>query len=110
MHNSPETPFHIDVESIEAEFVGKIWSWRGPAPYHFITVPEEACVGIRAVAPFVTYGWGVIPVRVHIGATEWETSLFPKDGGYVVPIKDAVRKAESLAEGDTATVNLAIRS
>jgi hypothetical protein len=110
VRNVPETPFHIDVESIEAEFVGKIWSWRGPAPYHFITVPEDACVGIRAVAPLVTYGWGVIPVSVQIGATEWETSLFPKDGGYLVPIKDAVRKAEGLAEGDTATVSLAIRS
>jgi hypothetical protein len=110
VRNSPETPFHIDVESIEAEFVGKVFSWRGPAPYHFITVPEDACVGIRAVAPLVTYGWGVIPVRVRIGDTEWETSLFPKDGGYLVPIKDAVRRAEGLAEGDTAKVNLAIRS
>ena len=110
MRNAPETPFHIDVESIETEFVGKVWSWRGPAPYHFISVPEEACDGIRAVAPFVTYGWGVIPVRVQIGNTEWDTSLFPKDGGYVVPIKDAVRNAEGLAEGDTAAVQLAIRS
>ncbi|MEP7040166.1 MAG: DUF1905 domain-containing protein [Chloroflexota bacterium] len=109
MRNAPETPFHIDVESLETEFAGEIFSWRGPSPYHFITVPEEACVGIRAVAPFVTYGWGVIPVRVQIGDTAWETSLFPKDGGYLVPIKDAVRKAEGLAEGDTATVNLAIR-
>jgi hypothetical protein len=110
MRNAPETPFHIDVESLETQFAGKLWSWRGPAPYHFITVPEEECVGIRAVAPLVTYGWGVIPVRVQIGATGWETSLFPKDGGYVVPIKDAVRKAEGLAEGDTATVHLAIRA
>ena len=75
----------------------------------FISVPEEACVGIHAVAPIVTYGWGVIPVSVQIGKTTWKTSLFPKDGGYLVPIKDAVRKAEALAEGDTATVNIAIR-
>ena len=109
MRNNPESPFAIDVESLETEFVGKIFSWRGPSPYHFISVPEEACVAIHAVAPIVTYGWGVIPVRVQIGETEWETSLFPKDGGYLVPIKDAVRKAEGLAEGDTATVNLAIR-
>jgi hypothetical protein len=104
------SPFAIDVATMEMEFAGELWSWRGPAPYHFITVPEEACVGIRAVAPFVTYGWGVIPVKVRIGQTVWETSLFPKDGGYVVPIKDAVRKAEGLAEGDTATLKMAIRA
>jgi hypothetical protein len=110
MRNAPESPFAIDVESMDIEFTGELWYWRGPSPYHFITVPEEECVGIRAVAPFVTYGWGVIPVRVQIGDTGWDTSLFPKDGGYVVPIKDAVRKAEGLAEGDTASVQLTIRS
>ena len=110
MRNAPESPFAIDVETLKFEFAGELWSWRGPAPYHFISVPEEASVAIHAVAPIVTYGWGVIPVKVQIGGTEWETSLFPKDGGYVVPIKDAVRKAEGLAEGDTARVSLAIRS
>jgi Domain of unknown function (DUF1905) len=110
MRNSPESPFAIDVESLEFEFTGELWSWRGPAPYHFITVPEEASVGIHALAPLVTYGWGVIPVKVRIGLTEWDTSLFPKEGGYVVPIKDAVRKAEGLAIGDTVIVELTIRS
>ena len=60
--------------------------------------------------PSVTYGWGMIPVRVRIGGTVFETSLFPKDGRYVVPVKDIVRKAEGLAEGDVVTVELAIRS
>jgi hypothetical protein len=110
MRNNPDSPFAIDVETLDFAFSGELWTWRGPAPYHFITVPEEACVAIHAVAPIVTYGWGVIPVSVQIGDTEWDTSLFPKDGGYLVPIKDAVRKAEGLAEGDTATVHLAIRS
>ena len=110
MRNNPESPFAIDVETLTFEFTDELFSWRGPAPYHFIAVPEEACGAIHAVAPIVTYGWGVIPVRVQIGETEWETSLFPKDGGYLVPIKDAVRKAEGLAEGDTATVHLAIRA
>jgi hypothetical protein len=92
------------------EFVGELWYWRGPAPYHFITVPEEACVGLRAVSAVVSYGWGMIPVRVRIGGSVWETSLFPKDGRYTVPIKDVVRNAEGLAEGDTVVVELAIRS
>lgn len=97
-------------EPMHVEFVGEIWYWRGPSPYHFITVPEEACVGLRAVSPIVSYGWGMIPVRVWISGSEFETSLFPKDGGYVVPIKDVVRNAEGLFEGDTVLVEMAIRS
>jgi hypothetical protein len=104
------TPFEIDVETMELEFAGELWYWRGPAPFHFITVPAEECVGLRAVSAVVSYGWGKIPVNVRIGVSAWETSLFPKDGGYVVPIKDAVRNAEGLADGDTVTVMLAIRS
>jgi hypothetical protein len=92
------------------EFEGELWYWRGPSPYRFITVPDEVCVGLRAVAAVVSYGWGMIPVRVRIGGTVFETSLFPKDGRYVVPIKDVVRNAEGLAEGDIVTVELAIRS
>ncbi|HEX2989748.1 MAG TPA: DUF1905 domain-containing protein, partial [Anaerolineales bacterium] len=56
----------------------------------------------------VTYGWGVIPVHVRIGSTEYTTSLFPKDGRYLVPVKASVRKAEDLQEGDTVTVRLEI--
>ena len=91
------------------EFNGAIWYWRGPAPFYFVTVPAEQCRALRAIAGHVTYGWGMIPATVRIGATEWTTSLFPKDGGYIVPIKDKVRKAEGLAEGDTVTVHLAVR-
>jgi len=57
----------------------------------------------------VTYGWGMIPVVVHIGKTEWKTSLWPKDGRYIVPIKASVREAEGLNEGDTVTVRLQVR-
>lgn len=91
-------------------FEGEIWYWRGPSPYHFVWVPEDVCVGIRAIASDVTYGWGMIPVRGRIGRTEFETSLFPKDGRYVMPIKDAVRDAEQLDDGDTVSVELAIRN
>ena len=91
-------------------FAGEIWYWRGPSPYRFITVPEEECVALRAIASVVSYGWGMIPVWVRIGRTEFKTSLFPKDGRYVVPVKDVVRNAERLAEGDIVSVELRIRS
>jgi len=93
---------------MQLEFTGEIWFWRGPAPYYFVTVPERECRAIAAAAPIVSYGWGVIPVAAAVGATRWSTSLFPKDGRYLVPLKVAVRKAEQLEEGETVTVRLTI--
>ena len=26
---------------MELEFTGEVWQWRGPAPYYFVTVPED---------------------------------------------------------------------
>ena len=91
------------------EFNGKIWFWRGPAPWYFITVPAEHSRDLNAISGFVTYGWGMIPVQARIGKTGWNTSLFPKDGCYIVPIKASVRQAENLKEGDEVTVWLAVR-
>jgi hypothetical protein len=73
-------------------------------------VPEDECGELEATSAFVSYGWGMIPVAVQIGETEWTTSLFPKDGQYIVPVKAWVRKAEGLDVGDTVTVRLAVDS
>ena len=91
------------------EFSGKIWYWRGPAPFFFVTIPAKQSRDIKIISGLVTYGWGVIPVHVRIGKTEFKTSLFPKDGRYLVPIKVSVRKAENLEEGDKVTVRLEVR-
>lgn len=89
---------------LDLKFSGEIWEWRGPAPFYFVTVPEEESLDLQAVSSGITYGWGMIPVRARVGGTEWATSLWPKDGRYVVPLKDAVRRAEGLDEGDIVTV------
>jgi hypothetical protein len=91
------------------EFSGEIFTWRGPSPFYFVTVPEAQSGAIKAVAGLVTYGWGVIPVQVRLGETEWKTSLFPKEGRYLVPIKDSVRRAEEVTTGDRVTIRLQIR-
>ncbi len=91
---------------MDLEFSGEVFQWRGPAPFYYVAVPNEESDDIQAVAAQVTYGWGVIPVRARIGRTLWETSLFPKDGRYLVPLKDAVRKPEQIEDGDTVTVRL----
>jgi len=91
---------------MEIEAVGEVWHWRGPAPFHFVSVPDAASARIREVAALVTYGWGMIPVSARIGGTTWTTALFAKDGRYVVPLKDRVRAAEGVELGDTVSVCL----
>jgi hypothetical protein len=90
------------------EFTGEVWFWRGPSPFHFVTVPEHHCDALTDVAGQVSYGWGMIPVGARIGDTDWTTSLFPKDGGYIVPIKDKVRIAEGIEVGDRVTISLTV--
>jgi hypothetical protein len=91
---------------LSLEFSGEIWYWRGPAPWYFVTIPDEESLQIKRVSRVVTYGWGVIPVHVQIGKTRFQTSLFPKEDRYLVPIKASVRKAEKIEEGDTVTIQL----
>ncbi|MFZ5922190.1 MAG: DUF1905 domain-containing protein [Chloroflexota bacterium] len=93
---------------MQIEFTGKILFWRGPAPWFFVAMPEKQSRDLKAISGLVTYGWGVIPVQARIGKTEFTTSLFPKDGRYLVPIKVSVRKAENFEEGDDVTVRLEV--
>ena len=87
----------------------KVFEWRGPAPYHFVAVTGEAAEEIRDVAASVTYGWGMIPVACRVGDTTFTTSLWPKDGTYYLPLKDAVRASENIRLGATITVHLTLR-
>lgn len=89
-------------------FSGSVWYWRGPAPYHFVTVPPAEAAMIAEVAPVVTYGWGMIPASVTVGRTRVTTSLWPKDGGYIVPVKKALQDAEGLGVDDGIDVVLEI--
>ena len=97
---------------------GPLWRWQGnakdgspsPVSWFFITIDGPVAEAIRAAAPGRTAAWGSVYVSVTIGATSWRTSLFPSKNvsGYLLPIKAAVRKAEGLAEGDTAPVRIVI--
>jgi hypothetical protein len=90
------------------EFEGEIFYWRGPAPFLFVAVPEEPSSALKAISASVTYGWGVIPVHARIGKTEWKTSLFPKEGRYLVPIRVSIQKAENLSVGDQVVIQLEV--
>ena len=92
------------------EFSGEVWYWRGPAPFYFITVPPYESRQIKELESIVTYGWGMIPVTARIGSTEWTTSLWPKDGNYVLPLKTVVRRAQQIDEGDMVTAIMEIEA
>jgi hypothetical protein len=93
---------------MDREFRAELFEWRGPAPFYWLALPEDSCAYVRAEAAVASYGWGAIPVRARIGVTEWETSLLPKDGGYVLPVKVAVRRAEHIGDGDSVHVAMSV--
>ena len=91
---------------MELEFTGDVIEWRGPAPYVYLVVPDDESDDISAVKQDFTYGWGVVPVTCRAGDTTWTTSLFPKDGRYLVPLKDAVRAEAGIEPGDRVSVRM----
>ena len=92
------------------EFIATAIEWRGPAPFVFVPVPPDLSAEIKAISSQVTYGWGCIPVVARIGDTEYTTSLFPKNGIYLVPIKVKAQKAENVTVGDDVALHLEVVS
>lgn len=90
------------------KFEGQVIYWRGPSPFHFVVVPELVAKKIKAEAARLSYGWGVIPVTATIGNVEFTTSLFPKAGGYLLPIKNAVRLPAGIEVGDNLKISLSL--
>ena len=75
-----------------------MWKWKGDSAWHFLTLPFDVSDDIEARTAHVTRGFGSVRVRVTIGATTWDTSVFPdtKAEAYVLPVKAPVRTAEQL--------------
>jgi len=93
---------------MEFSCTGVMIEWRGPAPFYFVVIPNDVCEEIRTVAKLLSYGWGVIPVSAVIGKTTFTTSLFPKEGGYLLPVKNAVRIPEKLELDNKVNVKLSL--
>ena len=91
---------------MDMRFSGEIVYWRGPAPFHFVMMPEPQAKELHEASSELTYGWGCIPCRGRIGDTEFTTALFPRDGRYAVPVKVAVRRSEGVELGDIVDVHL----
>jgi hypothetical protein len=94
--------------SMAFTFDAEIIYWRGPAPYFYAPVPQDQADEIRAASKLVSYGWGVIPVAATVRGVSFTTSLFPKDGTYLLPLKDAVRKPSGITAGDVIQVEMTL--
>lgn len=89
-------------------FTATTIEWRGPAPFMFLPIPLEISAQIKTIAAELTYGWGVIPCTATIGNSTYSTSLFPKDGLYLLPIKVAIQRAEQVNFGNEITAELSL--
>lgn len=93
---------------LQLSFHTTVIEWRGPAPFFYAPVPNRHAISIERIKKQASYGWGVIPVEAEIAGTRFTTSLFPKDGTYLLPIKLAVRKKTGITVGDAIAVDMTI--
>lgn len=92
---------------MEFTCTGPVIEWRGPAPFWFLDIPPEESEDIKEAARGLEY-WGQVAVEACIGETTFATALFPKDGRYLLPLRDAVRRAAGIEPGDEVTASLAL--
>lgn len=98
----------------------RVIEWRGPAPYYVAPLDDDAVDVLREELAALSYGWGCFYAEVTLlpGTAEadddapgdgaagvgepvtWRTALMPHDGGFVIPLKNAVRKPAGLVVGD----------
>lgn len=90
-------------------FEARVLHWRGPSPFFFAPVPGPLAETIRQRARELSYGWGMIPVEATLAGVTFTTSLFPKDGAYLLPLKDAVRRKAGVTAEDFVTVQMTLR-
>ena len=89
-------------------FRAPVIEWRGPAPFFYARLPENVGAEIAAVKRIASYGWGVIPVSATIADVSFGTSLFPRDGTYLLPLKASVRQQLGVTVDDEVEVEMAI--
>jgi len=93
---------------LEIAFTGEAVDWHGPAPHVFVAIPSDQVEAVRHAAREASYGWGCVPVSASANGVEFTTSLFPREGGYMLPLKITVRRAADLSVGDRVSVTMRI--
>ncbi|WP_243077290.1 DUF1905 domain-containing protein [Microbacterium sp. SS28] len=96
---------------MKVEFDGEVFTWdaRRADTWFFTALPVDLSEQIREI-PRPSRGFGSVRVLARIGSSEWRTSIFPDSsaGAYVLPLKKAVRDAESLVDGGPVSVRLEV--
>jgi hypothetical protein len=91
-------------------FDAELWIWesRRVDTWVFVSLPTDVSDQIRELADGPRRGFGSVRVRATVGSSRWTTSVFPDRGRHCfrLGITRAVRKAEGLDVGDTATVTV----
>jgi hypothetical protein len=90
-------------------FVTEVIYWRGPSPFFYAPAPPQHAEELRRITRAVTYGWGMTPVEAKVGDVVFTTSLFPKDGTYLLPLKADVRRRAGVTAGDVIKVEFTIQ-
>ena len=94
------------------DFEGTVYRWeaRADAAWFFVDLPPDISeIVLESRDPALRRGFGAVRVRATIGGSTWTTSMFPSSSGsYVLPLKRAVREAEGLDEGATASARVEI--
>lgn len=93
---------------VDISFTGEAVSWRGPAPFVFVAVPEQYVGEIRFAARNASYGWGCAQIAGEANGVAFTTSLLPRGETYMVPLKVAVRKGAGIEIGDMIAVEMRI--
>lgn len=95
-------------EIARIDFCAPVTEWRGPAPFYFLALPEDRLGEVHFAARQASYGWGCVPVEAAIAQVEFTTSLIPRNGSFLLPLKVAVRKAAAidLAGEISATIRI----
>jgi hypothetical protein len=96
------------MHELQCRFTAELWMYQGKSAWFFVTLPRDESQKIQFFAASPRRGFGSVRVTAQIGGTEWQTSIFPdsKSKSYVLPVKAAVRKKESLAAGKPVAVTL----
>ena len=97
------------------QFTSTLIEWRGPAPYYFLPIPAELGSQIKEMAAQLTYGWGVIPVTASAfdpddNEVTWTTSLIPRNGVYLVPVKNVARLPLGLELGQSLAITVTLQA